>query len=241
MLMKNLNLSILLLLCVNLTAINSFAHTITREWSSPLREPDSKDVLIYGSSLTLGLVLFRNDSIERLQENVQKNRFMSEDLSHFGDIMGQLVPNLLYIGSQYFFENKSEGSRRIKVMAKSTFYAGLTTMILKGVVGQKRPNSENRLSFPSGHTTTAFAFASVVASEHDWYWGTSAYALATIVGLSRVQDNAHYIHDVVMGATIGTSFGIALSQLSKQKNNPNESYSFIPINNGFLLRKQMAF
>ena len=117
-------------------------------------------------------------------------------------------------------------------MAQATFYAGLTTMILKRTFNQRRPNSENKHSFPSGHTTTAFAFASVVAVEHEWYYGVGAYSLASIVALSRIHDNAHYIHDVVMGATIGSAFGIAMSKLSN---------AFTPITDGFIFKKQMAF
>ena len=47
----------------------------------------------------------------------------------------------------------------------------------------------------------------MVSIHHPWYIGVPAYALASFVGLSRVNDNKHYIHDVLAGATIGTAFG----------------------------------
>ncbi len=87
-------------------------------------------------------------------------------------------------------------------------------------------------SFPSGHTTTAFAFASVVAMEHEWYLGAGAYALASFVAYSRMNDNEHYLHDVAMGATLGTVFGVALyHQALKQKDNNNLSIQVLPLDN----------
>jgi membrane-associated phospholipid phosphatase len=62
-----------------------------------------------------------------------------------------------------------------------------------------------RSSFPSGHTTVAFAAATVFASE---YRNTAAipiiaYSAATLIGLSRLTQNAHWLTDVIAGATNG--------------------------------------
>ncbi len=60
-------------------------------------------------------------------------------------------------------------------------------------------------SFPSAHTSTAFAFATSVATVyHDHKWVPPvAYAGATLVGLSRIYDNKHWATDVLAGATVG--------------------------------------
>ena len=62
-----------------------------------------------------------------------------------------------------------------------------------------------RSSFPSGHTTVAFAAATVFASE---YRNTTAipiiaYSAATLIGLSRITQNAHWFTDVIAGAANG--------------------------------------
>jgi membrane-associated phospholipid phosphatase len=62
-----------------------------------------------------------------------------------------------------------------------------------------------RSSFPSGHTTVAFAAATVFASE---YRNTTAipiiaYSAATLIGLSRITQNAHWLTDVIAGAANG--------------------------------------
>jgi len=59
-------------------------------------------------------------------------------------------------------------------------------------------------SWPSGHTTAAFAVASVLSEELGGVTPWIAYPLATGVAWSRVNDQAHWATDVLMGALVGT-------------------------------------
>jgi membrane-associated phospholipid phosphatase len=70
----------------------------------------------------------------------------------------------------------------------------------------KDPNGKTSYSsFPSGHTTVAFAAATVFAKEYNNtpIIGVIAYSAATLVGLSRITENAHWASDVFVGATVG--------------------------------------
>src|ERR1035437_4785795 len=60
-------------------------------------------------------------------------------------------------------------------------------------------------SFPSGHTTVAFAAATVFASEYKdiKFVPVIAYSAATLIGLSRITENQHWATDVLAGAAIG--------------------------------------
>src|SRR6185369_11905760 len=59
-------------------------------------------------------------------------------------------------------------------------------------------------SFPSGHTTVAFAMAAAISNETGSRWVPwLAYPLAGLVGWSRVHDNEHWSSDVVAGAALG--------------------------------------
>jgi membrane-associated phospholipid phosphatase len=66
-------------------------------------------------------------------------------------------------------------------------------------------------SFPSSHTSNAFAAATAIASVyHDSNWVPQvAYGIATLVGLSRINDNKHWASDVLAGATLGYLTGKA--------------------------------
>lgn len=94
---------------------------------------------------------------------------------------------------------------------------------LKAVVDRARPEAElgpyafharaageHHHSFPSGHTTHAFALAAGISHEADRPWVTVAtYGTAALVGWSRVHDDAHWSSDVVAGSLVGTSVSLA--------------------------------
>jgi membrane-associated phospholipid phosphatase len=101
----------------------------------------------------------------------------------------------------------------------SLLISGGVTGFIKNQVHRYRPSGTNEnhfydwgmevsenTSFPSSHTTVAFAMATSVASvygkEHVLV-PPLAYGMATLVGLSRINDNAHWATDVMAGAALG--------------------------------------
>lgn len=77
---------------------------------------------------------------------------------------------------------------------------------LKYSVGEARPDTGQKNSFPSGHTAQAFAAATFLSKEYGdrsiWI-SISAYTAATTVGIFRMLNNRHWISDVLVGAGIG--------------------------------------
>ena len=65
-------------------------------------------------------------------------------------------------------------------------------------------------AFPSGHTTAAFAAATVFAQEYrDRLWvSILSYSAASLIGLSRITENAHWASDVFAGAALGYVTGL---------------------------------
>ena len=61
-------------------------------------------------------------------------------------------------------------------------------------------------SFPSGHSASAFAFASAVGKEIP-YIGGPLRGLAAAVAYSRVHTGVHYPTDVIIGSIIGATIG----------------------------------
>jgi membrane-associated phospholipid phosphatase len=86
-----------------------------------------------------------------------------------------------------------------RVQAEPTFHGPLYKTPLDA--NGKRTNS----SFPSGHTTVAFAAATVFAMEYrnKPLVPILAYSAATLIGLSRITENKHWATDVLSGAAIG--------------------------------------
>jgi len=80
------------------------------------------------------------------------------------------------------------------------------TQGIKMAAQRTRPDGTT-LSFPSGHTSSAFASATVLQRHFGWKAGVPAYALATYVATSRMEDNRHYLSDVAFGAVLGIVAG----------------------------------
>ncbi len=112
--------------------------------------------------------------------------------------------------------------------------SGAASGLLKGVTGRARPDQSpgdardfvlgrgigdrrEFQSFPSGHASAAFAFASAVDAE--WtrlrpgrpaWVPVALYAAAALTGAARVYRDQHWASDVVMGAAVGLVGGRAV-------------------------------
>jgi membrane-associated phospholipid phosphatase len=101
------------------------------------------------------------------------------------------------------------------------------THVLKGVFGRSRPytsadsiphdwtlgagfGESDRRSFPSGHTSMAFATATALSHEVSRSWPRAGkvvtpllYAGAASAGLARIYHDQHWASDVALGAAVG--------------------------------------
>jgi membrane-associated phospholipid phosphatase len=80
------------------------------------------------------------------------------------------------------------------------------TSVIKMAANRTRPDGTN-YSFPSGHSATAFATATVLQRHLGWKVGVPAYGIATYVAASRVQVKRHFLSDVAFGAALGIVAG----------------------------------
>jgi len=97
--------------------------------------------------------------------------------------------------------------------AQAMIVNGAYSGILKYSVRRERPDGSDRLSFPSGHASTAFSLATVANHHYGWRVGLPAYVLASGIGLSRIESNRHHLSDVLAGATLGLIVGRTVGRL----------------------------
>ncbi len=107
---------------------------------------------------------------------------------------------------------------------KAVLLTGGYTLLLKGLFQRERPdecdpanpmNWQGPLgdwrdnSFPSGHSSVAFAAATVLSAYyHERRWvGITAFSLASLVAISRTYDDRHWASDVFAGAALGYAVG----------------------------------
>jgi membrane-associated phospholipid phosphatase len=97
----------------------------------------------------------------------------------------------------------------------------LVVELVKALVRRRRPFirlSQARIvgrraggrSFPSGHTSQAFFMATLLAGYfHIGVWAMCLlYAIALLVGITRIYVGAHYPRDVLAGAILGSAWGL---------------------------------
>ena len=81
---------------------------------------------------------------------------------------------------------------------------------LKLATRRTRPDG-GEYSFPSGHAAGAFAVAPVLARRFGPVVGIPAYALGVVTAVARLEARRHYLSDVVFGAAVGASVGLAVA------------------------------
>jgi len=179
-------------------------------------------------------LIFEDQIIDPAQREIVDDQPLGS-ASKFGDLAGQYIPNVLYMFGQYLdgVYGDPQGYDRARGMLKASLYASSVTTILKYTIREPRPinGEEDRESFPSGHSAAAFAFSGYVLGEHGWTWGAPALLISSFSAFSRINDNRHFLHDVLAGATIGLSYGLGISYLQKsQRESENKtSMTFVPI------------
>ncbi len=182
---------------------------------------------------TVALHPFDKAFAQRMQDSsTQTNRFFGEVATTVRLIA---EPGSWLIGSSMYVGGRLAHNGRMADLGlhgtEALVVGGLSGSVIKAVVGRARPYVDKPLnpndysfgrglkgadyqSFPSGHTTAAFAAAAAVTSETSRWWpssrwliGSAMYGGATMVGLSRMYNNKHWASDVVLGAAIGTFAG----------------------------------
>lgn len=95
------------------------------------------------------------------------------------------------------------------------------TLGVKVAIRRERPDG-GTLSFPSGHASTTFATATVLARHFGWRASVPTYLAATYVASSRLHQHRHYLSDVVFGAALGIAAGRTITA-------PESALTWIPV------------
>jgi membrane-associated phospholipid phosphatase len=158
-----------------------------------------------------------------LQAWVQESR--SEDLDMVYGYVGHagsgryVFPALGLLYGVGRISGSTRATRTALLGLESVVISGLFTGTIKYLTHKHRPSpsvteetpwhgpgfSNAHLSFPSGHSTVSFAMATIIASEYGDYPMVTplVYCAASLTALSRVNHNAHWMPDIILGSAIG--------------------------------------
>lgn len=177
---------------------------------------DTKSVYANGPNLVIlgltygGSLAMQETSVDRsVEDSIGDGRIYSNDLADTFGALGNPALHFGVAGLWYLVGQQRQDERTYEV-GKTLFSAlainGVTVMLGQAASGDHAPNGE-RGTFPSGHTSSTFTFASVMHEAYGPWVGAPLYAVGVAVAAERIDDREHYLSDVVMGAVMGLVIG----------------------------------
>lgn len=200
--------------------------------STPLFIP--RDLLTLGGFTAATALAWPLD--QRLARQIQQPRFQENKFLHRAATGFRLLgePGSTVVSAGLYLIGRTADNAHVEDIGlhatESIFLSDIVTGAIKVVAGRARPELDvnnprdfklfrglkggEYQSFPSGHTTSAFAFAASISSElarwqpgTRWTVGPVLYTGAALVGASRMYNNRHWASDVLAGAAVGTFVG----------------------------------
>jgi membrane-associated phospholipid phosphatase len=227
----------------NLPAVNPPVRPMTNPWplfrwrleqsfsNTPTLPQWAKGTLLGGGAILGGALL--DKPVDRFMEKHAGSR-----VARAWDNVGKGMPVVLAgaaAGAVAFGDARAQNMGIISL--ESIVGAAVVSMATKRIVGRARPGESQSLgacqcskttkrsdsSFPSNHSTVAFAAITPFAQEYDAPW---LYGLAAASSMGRAAGRQHWVSDVVAGGVIGYAMGSWLWQT--QRSNTRSSFAIAP-------------
>lgn len=164
-----------------------------------------KELIIPGALIALGTFGVYNVTFRKIDSHIRDgmDKLRGDHYFH-GDNYIQYLPAATYltlgaigIPAKHRFKER--------VVIEATAYISMAALVntAKYTFKEKRPDSEARNSFPSGHTATVFTGAELMREEYGVAYGIAAYTVATGVAFLRLYNGRHWFNDILAGAGVG--------------------------------------
>lgn len=166
--------------------------------------------------------------------------WMSHSTAQKFGTLGNGMAGVLIAATQLVFDQEN-GLRTTQALLLTT----VSHMSLAAIFQRDRPNNKSDFlpypsSFPSGHTSSAFAVAGSLAYSYGWAGAIPGYIAASGIAISRVKENRHWASDIVAGGFLGTYW--ARAAFKKEKVD-KEAFMVVPtpIFDGMMLTAMRHF
>ncbi len=167
-----------------------------------------------GSGLALAAHPF-DDNVQRfmVDNHTAKNIFEA------GAVLGQ-APTLLGAAAAIYATGRLRDQPKVShigmdLIQALALSAGMT-QVLKTATRRERPDGSSRNSFPSGHASGTFAFATALERHLGWRFAVPAYAFSSYVAISRLPANRHWLSDAIFGSAVGIIAGRTVTRHGRE-------------------------
>src|ERR1700734_4059860 len=230
-------------------AADSFLGTTLEDtklyFTSPLRW-DEEDWLYFGGALVAIGAAHSFD--ERVRDHFATGPKAILNGGEDKNSLRDAAPTVALIagtGLYAAFIDDPDGYRETWSLIEAGAFSGATAEVLGYATGRKRPDattSPNEWdkggdSFPSLHTTVAFAVGTVFAEsgndEYRWIRRIIGYGVAGATAYVRLDENVHWLSDTVAGAALGIA--TAKFVLNRQDAQSRGTVQFQPVKGGWMV------
>lgn len=210
---------------------------------------------LYAAGLTGGVLLMMSVD-QKVTNSVGRNTIKTLN-NDFWDIPTRygFVSYATVFSLTTYFTGLFTGWEKIRttgrLLIETLFISGSAVIIIRYIAGRVRPyynqgswkflgfqNDNEFQSFPSGHTSVAFALSTILAERINNFWARLGfYGMATLTATARVINNQHFLSDVFVGALLGFGAGMYVINKENERINGESTGSLIlsPTFNGISL------
>jgi membrane-associated phospholipid phosphatase len=195
-----------------------------------------KKLIIPTAFIGFGVISLNSDALKNLNSTTKYEISEHQPKQIKLDNYTQYLPAAMVYGYNLAgLKGKHNFKERTIIYGASQLIVASVTLPLKHLVKEERPDGSNNLSFPSGHTATAFSSAHFLFREYkdeNIWLAISGYPIAAFTGIYRAFNDKHWIGDIIAGA----GFGILSTEIAYWifpivnkifKNNESKNVTFI--------------
>jgi PAP2 superfamily len=187
----------------------------------------------------------RTHFINKEGPNVGSN---SEDLQ-------DAVPTVALLGGTWLYAHFTEdraGNLEAREMLEALGLSTVTAETLKFAAGRETPYQSSNdeewgkggNSFPSLHTTAAFAVGTVLAEsgndDYRWIRRVIGYGLGLATGYERLKHNAHWLSDTVAGGALGAASAHFIMNRHAGDLDHTSRFALVPVPGGAMLTYRLT-
>lgn len=176
----------------------------------------------------------------KIYDHVSQHGFIlgHKESERFGKI-GNGFLGVTIATTQIYFDTDN-GLRTARAMLlTTTSHLSIAALARRNRPGNRQDFLPFPSSFPSGHTSNAFALAGSLAYSYGWAAGVPAYLVATGIGVSRIREGRHWMSDVVGGAFLGTFWARASFKTPTQRD--DSTWYPTPVGDGLMVTWTKVF
>lgn len=214
-------------------------------FTAPLRW-DGRDWAWFGGALVAIGAAHHYDT--QVRTHFVKNLAPGQTIK--SDDVQDILPTVAVVGLTWSFAaltDDNDGRREVAAMVEAAGLSTVTAYALKYTIERQGPDQTSNpnqwfkgggKSFPSEHSTAAFAVGTVLAEsgndEYRWLRRLLGYGLGVATSYERLKHNAHWLSDTVAGGAIGAATA-NFTMHRKYRSDEESSLSLVPVQGGAML------